>query len=80
MQRDWMNTDVDNDHFSFEKHFRRNWEMEMKIKSRMDVLHARQAEDKRREERDRGTIRMGMAFTGALFMLIMFLAKSIYPA
>ena len=79
MQRDWMNTDVDNEHFSFEKHFRRNWEMEMKIKSRMDVLHARQAEDKRREEMDRGTIRMGMAFTGALFMLIMFLAKAIYP-
>lgn len=79
MQRDWLNTDVDNEHFSYEKHFRRNWEMEMKIKSRMDVLHARQAEDERREEMDRGTVRMGMAFTGGLFMLIMLTAKAMYP-
>lgn len=79
MHRDWMNTEVDNEHFSYEKHFKRNLEMEMKIKRRMDELHARQAEDERRKEMDRGTVRMGMAFTGGLFLLILAFAKAMYP-
>jgi hypothetical protein len=79
MQRDWMNTEVDNEHFSYEKHFKRNLEMEMKIKRRMDELHARQAEDERRKQMDRGTLRIGMAFTGGLFLLILAFAKAMYP-
>jgi hypothetical protein len=75
-----MNRDVDNEHFSYEKHYRRNFEQEMKIKRRMDELHAKRAEFERQQEMDRGTIRMGMAFTGGVFMLIVLLARAMYPS
>jgi curved DNA-binding protein CbpA len=79
-KRDWMNSEVDNEHFSYEKHFRRNLEMETRIKRRMDEMHARRAEMEKKTEMERGTIRMGMAFTGGLFVLIMLAAKMMFPS
>lgn len=78
--KEWMNSDVDNEHFSYERHFRRNLEQEMKIKKRMDELYERRQEYERQKEMDRGTIRMGMAFTGGLFMLIVLAARAMYPS
>jgi len=54
--------------------------METRIKRRMDEMHARRAEMEKKTEMERGTIRMGMAFTGGLFVLIMLAAKMMFPS
>lgn len=71
--------DADNEHFNYERHFARNWEQEMKIKRRMDELHAHRVEFERRRAQHSSTMRIGFAFTLSLFLLLVMAAKSIAP-
>jgi len=72
--------DADNPHFSYEKHYQRNLEQEMKIKRRMDELRAHRLEFERQQAQNHQTARIGLAFTGGLFLCIVMLARSLYPS
>ena len=72
--------DVDNAHFNYERHYRRNLEQEMKIKRKMDELHASRLEFERQREENKQSVRVGFAFTGALFLCILLMAKSMAPS
>lgn len=73
-------SDADNAHFSYEKHYRRNLEQEMKIKKRMDELHAHRLEFERQREQNKQSMRMGVAFTGGLFVIIVLVARALAPS
>jgi hypothetical protein len=73
-------SDADNAHFSYEQHYRRNLEQEMKIKRRMDELHAHRQEYERQRDRDSQTAKVAFAFTGGVFVCLIMLAQSIYPS
>jgi hypothetical protein len=73
-------SDADNAHFSYEQHYRRNLEQEMKIKRRLDELHAHRKEYERQRDRDSQTAKVAFAFTGGLFLCMVMLARSIYPS
>ena len=51
----------------------------MKIKRRMDELHAHRVEFERRRAQHSSTMRFGFAFTLSLFLLLVMAAKSIAP-
>jgi hypothetical protein len=72
--------DVDNPHFNYERHYKRNLEQEMKIKRKMDELHASRLEFERQREENKQSVRVGFAFTGGLFLLILLVAKSMTPS
>ena len=72
--------DADNAHFNYERHYRRNLEQEMKIKRRMDELAAHRMEFERQREQNRQSIRMGMVFTGGLFILVVMAARVLAPS
>jgi hypothetical protein len=74
------NVDANNSHFNYERHFRRNLEQEMKIKKRLDELHAHRMEFEKQEQQNRQSARLGLAFAGSLFMLLVFIAKALAPA
>src|SRR2546423_3518609 len=57
-------TDADNEHFSYEKHYRRNLEQEMRIKKRLDELHKHKMEYERLKKQNRSNTRIGLMFTG----------------
>ena len=73
-------SDVDNAHFNYESHYKRNLEQEMKIKKRMDELHAHRLEFERQREENKQSIRMGFAFTGGLFVFIVLVARAMVPS
>jgi hypothetical protein len=72
--------DADNAHFNYERHYRRNLEQEMKIKRRMDELAAHRMAFERQKEQSRQSMRMGMAFTGGLFFLVVLAARALAPS
>ena len=72
--------DADNAHFNYERHYRRNFEQEMKIKRRMDELAAHRMQFERQREQNRQSIRMGMVFTGGLFFLVVLAARVLAPS
>jgi DnaJ domain len=67
---------ADNEHFNYERYYRRNLEQEMKIKRRMDELHAHRVEYERQSEQNRQTARIGLVFTGGLFLCVVMFAKA----
>lgn len=73
-------SDSDNAHFNYESHYKRNLEQEMKIKKRMDELHAHRLEFERQREENKQSMRMGFAFTGGLFVVLVLVARAMVPS
>jgi hypothetical protein len=49
---------------------------EAKLKERMDMLHARKVEEQRAKESAKSSRRVGVFFTGSLFLMMWMIAQA----